>query len=217
MKITLLTGQTFNYQKHFGFEVKILKSNRAKRLTLRIDEKNHCPALTIPKNCSEKQAVKFLENNREWIINMLARLPQAQKFSDGASFSFFGKNYIIRQISSQKGGCFSEEELKIGGQPEFLNRRVIDFLKEQSLERLSKLTLEKAKILNCRVSGVSVKDTKSRWGSCSVDGNLNFNCLLVLMPPEILDSVVVHELCHRQHMNHSKEFYDEVLRIFPDY
>ena len=58
---------------------------------------------------------------------------------------------------------------------------------------------------------------KSRWGSCSVDGNLNFNCLLVLMPPEILDSVVVHELCHRRHMNHSKEFYDEVLRIFPDY
>ena len=58
---------------------------------------------------------------------------------------------------------------------------------------------------------------KSRWGSCSVDRNLNFNCLLVLMPPEILDSVVVHELCHRRHMNHSKEFYDEVLRIFPDY
>ena len=49
------------------------------------------------------------------------------------------------------------------------------------------------------------------------DGNLNFNCLLVLMPPEILDSVVVHELCHRRYMNHSREFYEEVLRIFPDY
>ena len=217
MKITLLTGQTFNYQKHFGFEVKILKSNRAKRLTLRIDEKNHCPALTIPKSCSEKQAVKFLENNREWIINMLARLPQAQKFSDGASFSFFGKNYIIRQISSQKGGCFTEAELKIGGQPEFLNRRVIDFLKEQSLERLSKLTLEKAKILNCHVSGVSVKDTKSRWGSCSTLGNINYNWRICMAPLYVIEYLVSHEVSHLLHPDHSASFWQTVEAICPNY
>ncbi|MBQ3642629.1 M48 family metallopeptidase, partial [bacterium] len=64
---------------------------------------------------------------------------------------------------------------------------------------------------------IFIRLQKTRWGSCSADGNLNFNCLLVLMPQEVLDSVVVHELCHRRHMNHSREFYDEVLRIFPDY
>lgn len=64
---------------------------------------------------------------------------------------------------------------------------------------------------------VFIKLQKTRWGSCSREGNLNFNCLLVLMPVEILDSVVVHELCHRRHMNHSKAFYDEILKIFPDY
>ena len=64
---------------------------------------------------------------------------------------------------------------------------------------------------------IAIRLQSSRWGSCSVDGNLNFNCLLVLMPPEILDSVVVHELCHRRHMNHSKEFYAEIARVFPDY
>lgn len=58
---------------------------------------------------------------------------------------------------------------------------------------------------------------KSCWGSCSGKGNLNFNCLLILMPLEVLDSVVVHELCHRRHMNHSKLFYNEVLKYFPDY
>ncbi|MGN0724386.1 MAG: M48 family metallopeptidase [Treponema sp.] len=57
----------------------------------------------------------------------------------------------------------------------------------------------------------------SRWGSCAANRNLNFNCLLVLMPPKVLDSVVVHELCHRCHMTHSKEFYAEIDRIFPDY
>ena len=64
---------------------------------------------------------------------------------------------------------------------------------------------------------ITIRTQKTRWGSCSSKGNLNFNCLLMLAPPEVLDSVVVHELCHRKHMNHSKAFYKEVLRVMPDY
>ena len=63
----------------------------------------------------------------------------------------------------------------------------------------------------------SIRKQRSRWGSCSSEGNLNFNCLLMLTPPEVIDSVVVHELCHRKEMNHSDRFYAEVLRVFPDY
>ncbi len=64
---------------------------------------------------------------------------------------------------------------------------------------------------------ITIRKQRSRWGSCSSKGNLNFNCLLMLTPPEVIDSVVVHELCHRKEMNHSKKFYAEVLRVFPDY
>ena len=64
---------------------------------------------------------------------------------------------------------------------------------------------------------ITIRNQKTRWGSCSAKGNLNFNCLLMLTPPEVIDSVVVHELCHRREMNHSKKFYAEVLRVFPDY
>lgn len=64
---------------------------------------------------------------------------------------------------------------------------------------------------------IAIRLQFSRWGSCAANGNLNFNCILVLMPSEVLDSVVVHELCHRRHMNHSKEFYAEIDRVFPDY
>lgn len=64
---------------------------------------------------------------------------------------------------------------------------------------------------------ITVKRLRSRWGSCSARGNLNFNCLLMLAPPQVIDSVVVHELCHRKEMNHSEHFYREVLRVFPDY
>ncbi|MBE6037665.1 MAG: M48 family metallopeptidase [Anaerofustis stercorihominis] len=64
---------------------------------------------------------------------------------------------------------------------------------------------------------ITIRNQRTRWGSCSDKGNLNFNCLLMLMPDKIVDSVVVHELCHRKHMNHSKEFYAEIEKVFPDY
>ena len=64
---------------------------------------------------------------------------------------------------------------------------------------------------------ITIRSQRTRWGSCSSRGNLNFNCLLMLAPIEVLDSVIVHELCHRKEMNHSARFYAEVLRVYPDY
>lgn len=74
-----------------------------------------------------------------------------------------------------------------------------------------------APLVGVTVGRITIRNQRSRWGSCSAKGNLNFNCLLMLTPPEVIDSVVVHELCHRKEMNHSKAFYAEVLRVFPDY
>lgn len=64
---------------------------------------------------------------------------------------------------------------------------------------------------------ITIRNQRTRWGSCTADGNLNFNCLLMAAPPEVLDSVVVHELCHRLHANHSRAFYAAVYKVFPDY
>ena len=74
-----------------------------------------------------------------------------------------------------------------------------------------------AAIIGVTYGRITIRKQKTRWGSCSVNGNLNFNCLLMMTPTQVLDSVIVHELCHRKEMNHSRQFYTEVLRVFPEY
>lgn len=97
-----------------------------------------------------------------------------------------------------------------------------------SKEAINALTLEAKKIIPERAAyyaeiiGVSygkitIRTQRTRWGSCSSKGNLNFNCLLMLTPPQVIDSVIVHELCHLKEMNHSKRFYAEVYKAYPEY
>lgn len=93
----------------------------------------------------------------------------------------------------------------------------IHALADKALEVIPERVRHYAPLVGVTYGRVTIRNQRSRWGSCSSKGDLNFNCLLMLTPPEVIDSVVVHELCHRKEMNHSERFYAEVLRVFPDY
>ena len=109
-----------------------------------------------------------------------------------------------------------------------LNRQAAEALEPLTMEEIRSLADQALKVIPERVryyapligvtyGRITIRNQRTKWGSCSAQGNLNFNCLLMLTPQEVLDSVVVHELCHRKEMNHSERFYAEVLRVFPDY
>lgn len=93
----------------------------------------------------------------------------------------------------------------------------LDFLAGKAREYIPERAEYYARLIGVKYGRITIRSQHTRWGSCSSGGNLNFNCLLMLAPADVIDSVVVHELCHIKEMNHSPAFYSEVVRVFPGY
>lgn len=109
------------------------------------------------------------------------------------------------------------ERHKNDAQIKKLTEEELNELANKAREYIPKRVQLYAEKMGVTYGKITIRNQRTRWGSCSEKGNLNFNCLLMLTPAEVIDSVIVHELCHRREMNHSDKFYAEVLRAFPDY
>ncbi len=129
----------------------------------------------------------------------------------------------IERFVQEHGGWIEKHLKKMEAQQEKLadveplSTEEIRELANQALKVIPERVKYYAPEIGVTYGRITIRNQRSKWGSCSAKGNLNFNCLLMLTPPEVIDSVVVHELCHRKEMNHSDRFYAEVLRVFPDY
>ena len=126
---------------------------------------------------------------------------------------------IIREFVRSKEGWLREKLKKYENRPALaaFTERQMETLKKQAKADITARVRRFAPLVGVSYGRITIRAQKTRWGSCSGEGNLNFNCLLVLTPPEIRDYVVIHELCHRKEMNHSARFWAEVAKICPDH
>ncbi len=192
------------------------RNRRARRVSLRIDPCGGGVVVTLPTRAGRGAGVALLMTHADWVANRIAALPQAVPFADGAIVSISGVPHRIRHVPQERGGAWVEDcELLVSGAPEFLRRRVLDFLRAEALRRLSGSVFVKAAMLNVTPRRIAVKDTRSRWGSCAADGSLAFSWRLVMTPEFVQDYVVGHEVAHLKYMNHGKRFWNLVDRLTP--
>ena len=144
-------------------------------------------------------------------LKVIVKIPLGMSSEVAVNFINEKKEWIKKQISKV------EKQKKIAAGLGILSDCEIRKLKKKARNVIQQRVEHYAGISGINYNRIFIRLQKTRWGSCSRDGNLNFNCLLVLMPLEILDSVVVHELCHRKHMNHSKQFYAFLTMLMPDW
>lgn len=141
---------------------------------------------------------------------VIVRVPMAATDRDIDRFLRRHKAWIDEHLERVRQETAASDRKKLSVQE-------LEELKQKARELIPERVAYYAELIGVTYGRITIRCQRTRWGSCGAKGDLNFNCLLMLMPPEILDSVVVHELCHRKEMNHSEKFYGELLRVFPDY
>ncbi len=164
--------------------------------------------VTLPMRAARAAGVALLEANAAWVADRLAALPPVLAYAPGSLITIDGVPHPISHAPHARGGAWLEGgALHVSGGAEFLARRVGDFLRAEARRRFTTQALAKAAQAGVAVRRVGVRDTRSRWGSCSADGSLMFCWRLLMAPPFVQDYVVAHEVAHLRHMNHGPDFW----------
>ncbi|WP_085907883.1 M48 family metallopeptidase [Kiloniella majae] len=186
----------------------------SKKLSLRLVAGKAAVKVVCPPNYPFADILDFVERQKNWIADRLDKQTAPVSYEDGANIPILGRHHKIVRIEpgtkthSQKGAAWLEaNQLYIKSHTEHLPRRVRDFLKRQVRFEIDLRAREKAAKIDKKIAAIRIKDTTSRWGSCSTKGNLNFSWRLIFSPEEVLDYVVAHEVAHLEHMNHSPAFW----------
>ena len=188
--------------------VTFVRSARARRASLRVDAARRRIVLTAPLRMGRGTAVDFAHAQAGWIAARLTRMPAHRPFVDGAEVPLFGAPHRIRHREDRRGTVWREGlEIHVAGKPEHLPRRLRDWLTAELKGRLVPLVHAKARSVERPVKRITVRDSRSRWGSCGPDATLSFSWRLVFAPPEVLDYLVAHEVAHLVHLNHGPRFW----------
>lgn len=214
------------YRDGNGFIAEIIRTSRRKTADIRVEE--GAVSVVVPSNTSLEKIDQLLLSKRQWIKEKMALQremapPSSKEYVSGEAFPYLGRNYRLKI----ERGPFAPVKLLHGRlvvqmpdssqQPHMIRNALIHWYKRQADKKLHEKVARYAPLVGVEPTGVSIKTFKARWGSCTPKGELEFNWRIMLAPNRMVDYVVIHELCHLIHHDHSPAFWNEVRRVMPDY
>jgi predicted metal-dependent hydrolase len=200
-------------------EVTMRLNPRARRLIVKVHPSTGEVSVVAPSQRALDRALDFARGEAPWIARQLARVPKPIALRPGAHLPYQGKDHMILKSASGRGPVLHDAAaaaITVGGRDEHIQRRVIDWLKHEAKRVLEERSHDFADRIGARVKRVSVRDTASRWGSCSAKKTISYSWRLILAPAFVADYVVAHEVAHLRELNHGPRFWKLVRTLVPD-
>ncbi len=197
-------------------DVTVRRSARARRLSLRVSRLDGRVTLTMPPHVPDREGVAFLTSREAWLRGHLGAVAEVVQVGPGAEVPFEGR-LIPLHLGGVRRTVLRDDGLWLPDDPARAGARVEAFLKLRARDRLAAASDRYALQLGRPYHRLTLRDTRSRWGSCSAKGDLMYSWRLIMAPPEVLDYVAAHEVCHLAEMNHGPRFWAHVARLFPDH
>lgn len=197
-------------------EITLRRSARTRRFSLRVSRLDGRVTLFMPLRARESEALRFAHEQAPWIRQVLADMPVQKLVALGDSIPLEGR---LHRLLPGPGRAVRrvEDGLLVPGDPAQAGVRVGAYLKLLARDRLAAACDRHAAVLGRPYTRLTLRDTRSRWGSCAQDGALMFSWRLIMAPSDVLDYVAAHEVAHLVEMNHSPDFWAVVGRLFPDW
>jgi hypothetical protein len=190
--------------------VKFVKNERARRFVLRLSRDDDRIIVTVPRGASQREGLEFARRSAGWIAEQLGRRPSRQAIGGGIVIPLRGTPHAVRPTGTRRGLIAIDavqREILVPGDGRHIGRRVKDWLKESARRDLEAASRKYAAAMGVSFRSLTIRDQKSRWGSCSSAGDLSYSWRLILAPAHVLDYVAAHEVAHLKHMNHGPRFW----------
>ena len=195
-------------------EVTLRRSPQTRRFSLRVSQLDGRVTLSMPQRAREGDAMDFLRGHEAWLRAALARRPLQGLVTLGDQIPVEGRLMTLSQGAGRSLGV-TDDRLLVPGDPDLAGRRAMVYLQTLARDRLAAASDHYADQIGRKVTRITLRDTRSRWGSCAHDGALMYSWRLVMAPPAVLDYVAAHEVAHMEQMNHSAAFWAVVTRLYP--
>lgn len=171
-------------------------------------------SMSRPWLVSDRQAIKFLESKQSWVQAVFQKSPCKITLQDGDEINFLGRKILLKHRDDFRSNKLSDDGaiLYVGGSVDMFQRRVRDFVKLQLLREIKDVMRTVPNEFLPR--RIALRDTVSRWGSCSTSGTMSFSWRLAFAPYDVMRYVVMHELAHTKHMDHSADFWATVRELY---